>query len=173
MDSRISFDELYETYYEKIFRYVLKHLQNWHEAEDLTADIFVAAYRYLPEYDQEKSLISTWIIMIASSRLKNYYRDKKATQPYNSEEAERDIGQITENMCENAVLMKEEAKQLSSLIKEVLNEREQKILIYYYFYDWPVSRIAIEMSVSPGNVRVIMSRALKKLKRRSIERNLF
>lgn len=67
---------IYNNHFNRVLAYFSKRLPIAMDAEDLTADTFVYALSHIDQYDPEKSPISAWIFLIASSRLKNYYRDK-------------------------------------------------------------------------------------------------
>ncbi|MBI2298785.1 MAG: sigma-70 family RNA polymerase sigma factor [Armatimonadetes bacterium] len=66
----IDFDALIDRYHKKIFNVLLRMVGDFHEAADLTQDVFVQAYRALPTFRGD-SKIYTWLYRIAVNRGKN------------------------------------------------------------------------------------------------------
>lgn len=58
------FDALYCEYGERIYRFSLRLCLNPTEAEDLTQEVFLAAYQSLPRF-QGRSTLATWLYRIA------------------------------------------------------------------------------------------------------------
>src|SRR5512146_1872308 len=71
---------LYEQYAEVIFRYVHSHLERRLDAEDLTEEIFLRAWRALPKYDERGLPFSAFLFRIARNSLIDYYRQRKSVQ---------------------------------------------------------------------------------------------
>ncbi len=76
MTKEEKFAEIYSQYHDNIYFFILSRISNTHVAEDLTNDVFVAAYRNFESYDSNISFISTWLYAIASNRLKNFYKSR-------------------------------------------------------------------------------------------------
>lgn len=66
----IDFNALLDKYHKKIFNVLLRMVGDFHEAADLTQDVFVQAYRALPSFRGD-SKIYTWLYRIAINRGKN------------------------------------------------------------------------------------------------------
>src|SRR5512138_891545 len=75
-----AFGVLYEQYAEVIFRYVYSHLESRLDAEDLTEEIFVRAWRALPKYDDRGLPFSAFLFRVARNSLIDYYRQRKVVQ---------------------------------------------------------------------------------------------
>ena len=72
-----SFESVYEECYQPLLHYLYKKTGRMQDAEDLTSETFLYCYRSYDSYDPAKSKASTWVYLVANSRLKNYYRDKR------------------------------------------------------------------------------------------------
>jgi len=70
LDAGAVTEDLLKRYHKKIFNVLLRMLGDFHEAADLTQDVFVQAYRALPTFRGE-SKIYTWLYRIAVNRAKN------------------------------------------------------------------------------------------------------
>lgn len=68
------FETVYEMYYDRVYKYAYTILLNKEDAEDVTAETFLAAYRNYSRYDAEKASIATWLTRIAHNRAVNLRR---------------------------------------------------------------------------------------------------
>lgn len=78
--SRNAANELFERHYKEIYAYIYRQCGNKELAMDLTQDSFVAAFRGLPSYDDEKAEFRTWLYRIAANKIADYYRSKRYHQ---------------------------------------------------------------------------------------------
>lgn len=161
MSSEKDFSKVYQEYYGKVFRHVCGKIASHHEAEDLTQEIFTACYRNFDSFDPEKASIGTWVYVIMSNRLKNYYRDKKEYVSLDDEEGFLELA--SEEVLEESILLEEMKTLLMEAIMN-LSEREQKIIRNLYFYKKTSAETAEELHMTAGNVRVVMNRALSKIR---------
>ena len=76
-ESKLSFEEYFQAYYQQAFRYTMKKVSNLSTAEDITMDTFVACYRRFEFFDPQKAKFATWLYVSLNNRIKNYYRDHK------------------------------------------------------------------------------------------------
>ena len=161
MEMKPTFEQLYEQYYTPILRYILKRIGSYQEAEDLAANVFVTAYRNYEGYDPTKVSPATWLYMICSSRLKNYYRDRRENISLDDEDNPVDVS--SDELIEDAVLMEERSRMLHQAIDR-LPERQRQAVRMKYFRNMSAADIAAELGTTAGNVRVILNRSMDKLK---------
>lgn len=81
-------NDLMERHAEKLFRYLIRCLQNEDEAADLSQETFVRVYQQRKKFDRGQKF-STWLYAIASNLVRDYYRGQKR-HPHVSLEATRD-----------------------------------------------------------------------------------
>ena len=67
-NNRLSFEELFDTYYDKIYRYAYSILLNRENAEDVVSDTFYVAYLSYENYNSSVSSPSTWLTRIAHNK---------------------------------------------------------------------------------------------------------
>lgn len=156
-----TFESVYEDYYQAILRYLLKHTGNMQDAEDLAAETFLYCYQNYDSYDPAKSSVPTWLYLVAGSRLKNHYRDKKEYVEI-TELEERLFAE--ESDMERAAWLEELRRMLAEKLKR-LPERQQRAVVMRYFQEKDFDEIAAALDTTPGNVRVMLSRALDKLEK--------
>lgn len=121
----------------------------------------MTAYRNYDGFDPTKASAATWLYMICSSRLKNYYRNKKENVSLDDEENPVDVS--SGELIEDAVLMEERSRMLHDAIPK-LPERQQQAVRMKYFRNMSAADIAAELGTTAGNVRVILNRSMDKLK---------
>ncbi len=153
-----AFGKLYDQYAEVIFRYVYSHLENRLDAEDLTEEIFLRAWRALPKYDERGLPFSAFLFRIARNSLIDYYRQKKVVSSLD----DMDV-QSHESSPEEAVDINIENHDLRKTIAE-LREDYRNVLIFRFLSGLSPEETAQVMQRSVGAVRVLQHRALSALK---------
>jgi RNA polymerase sigma-70 factor, ECF subfamily len=71
---------LYERYVKQIYAYLYTNLGNQADAEDLTTQVFLAAWRGLSRYN-ERGAFKSWLFCIARNKVIDYRRIKKVVSP--------------------------------------------------------------------------------------------
>ena len=153
-------EKIYLEYREKVFRYVRGKVRNLADAEDITSEIFLRVQTSLDSYDEEKATLSTWIYTITHNAVCNYYRDESKRALSLDENAlcsDTDDGVMSE--IENEIL-----KENLAIALETLTEREQDIIVLYYYHEIPLRDIAIKMGITYTNAKFIKHQAISKLK---------
>ena len=74
MKNKQDFSEIYETYYDRIYKYAYTLLLNREEAEDVTSETFLAAYTYYESFDPARASVTTWLTRIAHNKTVNLMR---------------------------------------------------------------------------------------------------
>lgn len=154
------YEDFYSDNYSRVLYYVKNKINSAEDAEDLVSEVFMYCYSHYDDYDPEKSSIKTWLYLIVNSRIKNFYRDHNVTYV--------DYEVVSETMQDQSIDLDEGVylEQLhGALMKAIksLPERQQKIVMMRYFENCSSEEIAARLGTSPGNVRVLLSRALDKL----------
>ena len=161
---KMTFEHYYEEYYRQVFVYAYKKISNLHEAEDLAQDAFVSAYEKFENFDPEKASFQTWIFIIIGNKIKNYYRDKKSY--IDIDDPEQYIEPYEESF-ENEMLEAEYLTEMRAYLSEALEELnsiQKNIVIASYFKNKTSKEIAADLGMTDVNVRVQLSRAIKKMK---------
>lgn len=156
-----TYEEFYEENFDRVTQYVYQKLNNWQDAEDLAGEVFLYCYSHWDQYDPDKSSPTTWLYMIVNSRLKNRYRDAK-----HHVALEDVVGVVAdEDIDMDACIYLEQLRTMLDTALAYLPERQQKIVRMRYFEDLSGNEIADILGMTPGNVRVQLSRALDTLEK--------
>ena len=72
------FSELYKTHLRDVYSYAYYRVGNHHDAEDLTEQTFLQAYRHFERAQRESNgrPLRPWLIRIAHNLAANLYRDR-------------------------------------------------------------------------------------------------
>ncbi|MFC1748437.1 RNA polymerase sigma factor [Pseudomonadota bacterium] len=157
---RKSFPAYYNTFFEKIYRYIFFRVGRKKElAEDLTSDIFLKAYEHYDTFDHEKSF-SVWIYRIAHNHLIDHYKkSKKETVPV--EDKEYELGE--ESKIEKEIDIKLDLEKVSKILDKI-QEKQRELVIMKYFNDLTNREIAQVMSQTEEYIRVLNHRAIQAIK---------
>jgi len=71
--SRSHFDQLYDAYFPRVYRFALKRLRDPGEAEDVTQEVFVTVFRALHTFQGDSSLL-VWIFGITRNKVNRRFR---------------------------------------------------------------------------------------------------
>ncbi|HEY3282400.1 MAG TPA: sigma-70 family RNA polymerase sigma factor [Armatimonadota bacterium] len=79
-DQLLSFDELIAKYEKKVFNLILRHINDYDDAADLTQETFINAYRAYGRFRGD-SKVYTWLCQIALNACKNRFRQRDRVKP--------------------------------------------------------------------------------------------
>jgi RNA polymerase sigma-70 factor (ECF subfamily) len=74
---QMGYASLYEAFAPGIYRLCYSLVLNRQDAEDVTQETFVYAFKNLGRYDARRASLKTWLYTIAVSRCRNTYRRKR------------------------------------------------------------------------------------------------
>jgi len=153
----MNLEEIFDTYYDRVYSFTLFRVRNVHDAEDIASDVFCKAAQNLHRYRKE-SAVSTWLISIALNEIKNYYRSRK--EHLDLEYAEN----IPANdKPEDFILADERTQELYAAIKQ-LDERQRDVVLLRYYGEMNHKEISRLLKLTETNVETILYRAKKNLK---------
>ena len=157
----MDFEKLFDEYYDKIYVYIFRRVNNSPDAEDLTADVFMKAFAH--PYDPKLARFSTYIYTIAMNVLKNYYRRAAKTNVIFFP-SELDGGLPSETDLLGGLITREEYAELKNVLS-LLPERQYDVVYRRYYLDQSFKEISVAMGVSETNAWRIHTDAIKKLKK--------
>jgi RNA polymerase sigma-70 factor, ECF subfamily len=155
------FTELYRTHLRDVYSYAYYRIGNHHDAEDLTEQTFLQAYRHFERAVRESNgrPLRPWLIRIAHNLAANYYRDR-SRRPQTSIE---DAGVISApHPTEELVEGREEVREVLSGVAELPDDRREA-LIMRFALGMENREIARALGRSEGATKVLIHRAIKQL----------
>ena len=155
-------EKIITEYLKPIFGFALKRCKNAHDAEDLSQDIVLKAFRALLIKDDIGD-ISKFIWTIAHNALSNYYRDAAKSVIGVS------IDEVAEVIADPDSIFDDDdnADTIRRLQSEIayLSKLQRKIVIAYYFENRKQADIAKDLDIPLGTVKWHLFEAKKELKR--------
>ena len=158
---REAFAVLHDCHLDRIYSYVSYSLKNAPEAEDLTQEVFIRAWKNIHKYKITGAPFVTWLIPIARNMVADHFRAKKKnnTVPLVEDQftgaAEADPQNLTE--------VRLEQQHLREVIGK-LKGAKQQVIIMRFIVGMEYREIAQLLKKREGAVRVIQFRALKELR---------
>ncbi len=155
------FSVFYSENLQRTVQYIYKKLGNQQDAEDLAGDVFLYCYSNYENYDPRKSSLNTWLYLIVNSRIKNYYRDRRIYTDLDDV-----VGIIPDESNDmDACIYLEQATSHVRKAIDRLPEKQRRVVILRYFEEKTSEQIAGELGITPGNARVLLSRAIDTLEK--------
>src|SRR5215217_3738960 len=155
------FSSLYKAHLRDVYSYSYYRVGNHHDAEDLTEQTFLQAYRHYERALRESDgrPLRPWLIRIAHNLAANYYRDR-ARRP---ESAIEDAAVISApHTTETLVEGREELEQILAGIQQLPDDRREA-LIMRFALGMDNREIARALGRSDGATKVLLHRAIKQL----------
>ncbi len=149
-------------YLKPIFGFALKRCKSIHDAEDLSQEIVLKAFRALLAKEDVADM-GKFIWTVAHNTLSNYYRDTAKSMIGVS------IDEVSELIADPDSLMEEDdnTQSIHRLQMEIayLSKLQRRIVIAYYFENRKQADIASELGIPLGTVKWHLFEAKKELKR--------
>ncbi|MBR4592647.1 MAG: sigma-70 family RNA polymerase sigma factor [Elusimicrobiaceae bacterium] len=158
----MQFEELYETFFVRVYNYARYRCETDTEAEDLTACIFEKLYRKFNSYNADKSPIEAWIFTIAHSVTVDFFRRKKIRSWFSFTPQQEENLPMDDNPAHTLERTSLEEELQAAL--EVLTSQERELINLHYYQRLKQTDIAAITGLSQSNVGVLLHRAVKKLK---------
>lgn len=160
---RPDMEGVYNVYFPIVYNYVFYKLMNRENTEDIVSQVFMKVLKGLERYDERKASMKTWIFRITDRTLIDYYRKRRPTVSYDSDETGLDNVlhvQFDEQYDQIAEPMR---KLVLDALKQ-LPERERMFIYYRYYLNITNREIAQTMGMNENTVSAVMARARQKLK---------
>ncbi|RFS84365.1 RNA polymerase sigma factor [Actinomadura spongiicola] len=164
-DLDTGFEALYEAYRGAVFSTALRLCGRWAEAEDLSAEAFLRAYRALCGYGPERIAElrpRAWLLTILTNVWRNSLRTAARRPPPGPLEDAPDPPDPGEEV-EDTATRHETGRELAGLLAE-LPHAQRAAVVLRHVTDLPVAEIATVLSLPEGTVKSHISRGLARLR---------
>jgi RNA polymerase sigma-70 factor (ECF subfamily) len=156
-----AFGELYERHAQSVFRFLYSHLSNRLDAEDLTGEVFLRAWRSLPKFREQGVPFVAYLLRVARNAVIDFYRRTRNVQEDDIEEMV--IPDHSANPTD-AVTTQLESQELRQTMQQ-LHEEYRLVLTLRFISELSVEETAAVMGKSDGAIRVLQHRALAALRK--------
>jgi len=154
-----AFGRLYDIHVDRVYRHIYYRVGNEQDAEDLTQQVFLKAWQAIERYKKLGSPFVAWLMTISHNLVVDFYRTRKEKAQIEVEVLADDSPSSPERAAEASF----EQQRLRRAILQ-LGGGEQQVVILRFIEGFEFSEIASVLKKKEGNVRVILHRALIKLR---------
>lgn len=156
------FSFLYDKYFEQIFNFIYRRMDDENITADLTSQTFLKALQGIKKYQNRGLPFSAWLYRIATNEVNKHYRRKKR----------RYVFSLEENLIKNLIATENEQlesdENLDKLIKKLedLETNDVIILELRFFEERSFKDIAYILDISESSAKMRTYRAIEKLKKK-------
>ena len=156
-----AFSDLYRAHVRDVYSYSYYRCGNHHDAEDLTEQTFLNAYRHFERAQRESNgrPLRPWLIRIAHNLAANYFRDRSRRPQTNLEDAG-----VLAAPHETADLVegRDELQHVLAGVSRLPDDRREA-LIMRFALGMDNKEIAGAMGKTEGATKVLLHRAIRQL----------
>ena len=156
---RDAFNLIIREYQQQIFTYIFKMIKNYQDAEDLTQDTFVKAYKKISNLNDTRGL-KNWLYQIAYRTTVDYIRKPSVK----SLVLLFDPSSSNEVSYEADFFINEDSELVNKIFAN-LNYKELTLLTLRVIEEMSYSEIGVIMNKSPSVLRKRYERLIAKLKK--------
>lgn len=156
-----AFGQIYDSFAQKIFKYIRLKIQDRQEAEDILQEVFIKAYKGLGGLAMENLNFSAWLYKVAGNTINDHFRKKYRTPEIIGIDEKFDApskyslqGEVTAKWDWD--LARQAFNRLPPIYKQVLELR--------FVQEMSLNEVAEILNKNSLSVRLIQHRALKKVR---------
>lgn len=166
--NRFAFDQIIDRYQGDIYRMIYYRIRARMDAEDLTQDVFIRAYRSISRL-REPERFRSWLYTIAVNRVNDYLRKKRVRSIFKSSDEGTDIQPAADQLREQPealeqVLKEDFWRQVGRIAKK-LSKMEREVFMLRFLDNLNINEIAQILKKSESTVKTHLYRALAKFKK--------
>ncbi len=163
-----AWEALISAHQQAVFRLAYLFTGDPDEAEDVTQETFVRAFRFLDRFDRARSF-RPWLLSIAANLARNRQRGFKRYLAALQSFARRDPGALASGPSNQVA--EDDAKKLWQVVRKMSHE-DQQVIYLRYFLELSENETAAALDIPRGTVKSRLSRAVGRLRDRlALEEN--
>ncbi len=150
-----AFRQLYDRYARLVYRYILLRVRNSQDAEDLTSETFIKAWRAIGSFEWRDTSPGAWLFRIAHNLIVDRSRQKKDVLgflPWRHGREEIEFDQIQD---------RDEIQKAF----DTLNSEQQMIVYLHFFEGYGLAEVAQFLGKTANAVTVAQFRALQRMQK--------
>jgi RNA polymerase sigma-70 factor (ECF subfamily) len=154
---------LVDRYQNYVFTLALRFTKNREDAEEVSQDIFIKAYKALADF-RGASKFSTWLYTIVNTTCISFLRKKKLEiHSLDNERVFEVADNLDSGMNANQVEQKSRISMVNSAIK-MLGSDDAEVITLFYKSEQTLDEIAQILGIEPNTAKVRLHRARTRLK---------
>ncbi len=156
-----AFAELYDFYVDKIYRFIYFKVPTTNDAEDLTSEVFLRVWQYIRD-NIEIDNLKAFLYRVSRNAVIDFYRKNNKKETMSLDSVEVIDTMRTENLIEkidNSIKIEKIYQKLDKL-----KEEYREVILFRFVDEYSIKEIAEIMGKSKGAIRVLLHRALEKIR---------
>lgn len=155
-----AFAELYRRHYSAVFAQVIRMVYDYSQAEDVTSEAFLRAYRQIKSVRDQGKDPCAWFVAIA----RNIVIDMVRSAPYRREIGNADVVEHAHDAAapDEQVVLDQTKQELRHYVRQ-LGEDQRRCVVLRFFECRSVSETAEIMGRKEAAIRALQHRAIRKL----------
>jgi RNA polymerase sigma-70 factor (ECF subfamily) len=156
-----AFTQLYDLYFDKVYKYMYFRMQKQVESEDLTQEVFIKALKAIGSYKPGKTPFAAWLFRIAHNQMIDFvrksdkYRSTSLDEVMNVAGNEDPVADVERSM---------EVAELSAAI-EGLPPAQQEVISLRFIAGLSIAEVAKIAGKSEGTVKALQFNATISLRK--------
>lgn len=155
---RAAFGELYRRHVNRVYRYLLARVGNVPDAQDLTAQAFLAALEGIAGYRDEGRFVA-WLLRIARFKAADHFRALRPDLPLTAADHTPAAGPLPEEATIQQLQVEEVVRAMATLTPD-----RAEALALRVFAELTAAEIAAVMDRSEAAVKMLVHRAWRDLR---------
>ncbi|MDE3103109.1 MAG: sigma-70 family RNA polymerase sigma factor [Chloroflexota bacterium] len=157
---RAAFSELYDTYVDSVYRYLLYRVREPSDAEDLTSEVFTRAFANIRRYRWQGKSFLAWLYTIARNAVTDRRRRERPTVDLDTAFGIAEDGPTAHDRAVHG----ERVVALRGAVKHLTAEQQQ-VLALRFERNLSSRQVARMLGKNEGAIRALQFRALGRLRK--------
>jgi len=157
---RAAFAELYDTYADQVYRYVLYRVRESADAEDLTSDVFTRAFAAIHRYRWQGKSFLAWLYTIARNAITDRRRRERPMVDIEDAYGLAESGPTAHDQAVHG----EDVTALKGAL-HLLTGEQRAVIELRFTKDLSSAQVARKLGKNEGAVRALQFRALARLRK--------
>lgn len=154
-----AFGELYERYLSSVYRYIAYRTARQDVAEDLTAEVFLNAWKAIERYTRRGYTFRAWLLRIAHNEVIDHYRTHRKESTLSEEDLQIPSFAGPDLFAE----LRADHIALARAVRR-LPEQWQQLILLRFVEELSFEEIGIILGKRSGACRLMQHRALARLR---------
>lgn len=159
LPARVDFADVYAANLDAVWRFVRARIWDHHEAQDVTSDVFLRAWRSWDRFDPDRGPVEPWLFTIAHRTVTDRLRRRVPDEPVDMASASQAAPTLSP---EQEVLRDELLAQLAHAL-ESLRPEAQDGLALRFAARLSTTHIAAVLGISVSAAKMMLHRAIHRL----------
>jgi RNA polymerase sigma-70 factor, ECF subfamily len=156
----LAFAVLYDRYADRVYRHIVYRVGRTQDCEDLTQQTFLKAWQAMGRYQVTEVPFVAWLLTIAHNAVISYFRASRDHQSLTDDLPKIEEGSDPHSQAERHDRQLQVRQAIARLRPDY-----QQVVAMRYLEELEYSDIARQVGKKEANVRVILHRALREMRK--------